>query len=135
VNVIDAADDMRTALATITGLRVPAFGERGAGFPMALIALPQVTYDATYRRGKDRVPDWPLYVVVGAPNTRPAVRKAAAYMSGSGSQSVKAAIEAGTYTACDRPRVTNVEVDLGATFNGKPALCLTFHLDVIGPGA
>jgi hypothetical protein len=134
MDVTAVANELRVALDTIPGLNVPPFGDV-AGPPAALVALPgDFDYDATYGRGKDTWRDWPIVVWIGSASTRGAFHKAAGYASGSGPQSVKAAIEAGTYTACDRPRVTGGQISTDFTLAGATGLAVIFKLIVTGKG-
>ncbi|MFG3709484.1 hypothetical protein [Micromonospora sp. NPDC047730] len=134
MNLDDVAAQLGEALKTIEGLNVPEWGVRRVYPPFALIPLPeQVEYDATYGRGSDRIEDWPLLVLLSRP-TEPETRKAiAAYADGSGPKSVKAAIEAHTYTAFDSVRVGRAEFDV-VSYDGVDYLAAMFHLDITGKG-
>lgn len=128
--------EIQTQLATITGLRVPPWGAKQPQPPVALVALPvKVDYDETYGRGKDRYPDLPVVVLVGAAEERASRKKLAEYVAGSGAKSVKAVLEARAWVACDSVRVASCEFDDTATYGGGPYLAAIFHLDVIGKGA
>jgi hypothetical protein len=56
------------------------------------------------------------------------------YCAGSGASSIKAVLEAGTYTAFDTVRVARVEFDV-LTIGGTDYLAALFDLDIIGDGA
>lgn len=129
------AAELADALKTIDGLNVPEWGVQRVHPPFGLIPLPEsITFDATYGRGSDRIEDWPVLVLLARP-TDPETRKAiAAYADGSGLRSVKAAIEAHTYTACSTPRVTSAEFDV-VSYAGTEYLAAMFHLDVTGSGS
>lgn len=135
MNLDDVAAELGAALGTIAGLNVPEWGVQRVTPPFALIPLPeQVTYDATYGRGSDRIEDWPVLVLVAHP-TKPEARRAVAeYADGSGPKSVKAAIEAHEYTACDSVTVQTAEFDV-VTYAGTDYLAAMFHLDITGKGA
>lgn len=136
MNLDDVAEELRAALGTIAGLSTPEWGvQRLSDPPAAVVALPEeVTYDLTYGRGGDRIGDWQVLVLVPHP-TKPEARTAiAAYADGSGTQSVKAAIEGHTYTACSSVTVVRAEFD-AVTFAGTEYLAAMFHLDVVGEGA
>ncbi|WP_422733999.1 hypothetical protein ACN26Y_29870 [Micromonospora sp. WMMD558] len=135
MNLEDVAGELRTALGAITGLRRPPWGVEKITPPAALIALPErIDYDLAYGRGGDRIPDQSVIVLVANP-TQPAARRAIAkYADGSGPKSVKAAIEAHTYTACDTVRVEYAEFT-PATYAGTEYLAAIFHLDITGKGA
>ena len=128
--------EIQAQLGTITGLRVPPWGAKQPQVPAALVALPtKVDFDETYGRGKDRYPDLPVVVLVGAAEERASRKKLAEFAAGSGAKSVKAVLEARTWTSCDSVRVTSVDFDDTATYVGEPFLAAIFHLDIIGRGA
>ncbi|TDB71802.1 hypothetical protein E1211_15235 [Micromonospora sp. 15K316] len=135
MNLDDVAGELGAALRTIDGLNVPEWGVDRVHPPFALIPLPDpITYDTTHGRGSDRIEDWPVLVLVAKP-TQPAARRAIAeYADGSGPKSVKAAIEARTYTSCDSVRVATAEFDV-VTYAGTDYLAAMFHLDITGKGA
>lgn len=135
MNLIEVADELGAALKTIEGLRVPEWGVQRVHPPFALLPLPeQVSYDLAYGRGGDRIEDWPLLVLVANPAQPAARRSIAEYAAGSGAKSVKARIEAHTYTACDTVRVTSAEFDV-VSYAGTDYLAAMFHLDISGKGA
>lgn len=127
-------DEVGTALGTISGLRVYDFPADQISPPAAVLAYPdQVTYDGTYGRGMDRL-TIPVLVMVGKVEDRTARDNLVPYADGSGSKSIKAAVEAGTYTACDTVRVTQVTFDV-VTVGGVDYAAALFDLDITGPGA
>ncbi|HEV8568981.1 MAG TPA: hypothetical protein VGQ92_18185 [Actinoplanes sp.] len=135
MNLEAVAGEIGTALQTITGLRVPPWGVKQITPPAAVIALPErIDYDSTFARGSDRFPDLAVIVLVGKPEERASRKALAAYADGSGAQSVKAAVEAYTYTSCSSVRVAWAEPD-SAKFAGIDYLAMIFHLDVTGRGA
>jgi hypothetical protein len=136
VDLDAVSNEIRTALGGIVGLRTPPWGVEHVQPPAAVVALPErITYDETYGRGKDRIPDLEVVVLVGAPEDRASRRTIAAYAAGSGTKSVKAVLEAYAWTTCESVRVTEAEFDGGATYAGLPLLAAIFHLDIIGKGA
>lgn len=129
------AEEIRTTLATITGLRVPPWGIEAVQVPAALVTLPeQVDFDETYGRGKDRYPDLQVVILVGVPEERASLKALAAYVAGSGAKSVKAVLEARTWTTCESVRAVSCDFPR-ATYAGTPYLAAAFHLDIIGRGA
>lgn len=129
------AGELADALGVIEGLSVPEWGVQRIHPPAALITLPdRIEYDDTYQRGADRIPDWSVVVLMARPTDPGARRSIAAYAAGSGPKSVKAAIEAHTYTACGEPRVTSADFDV-LTYAGTDYLAAVFHLDITGEGA
>ena len=119
-----AMDAIGVGLSSIAGLRVADYAKDSANPPQALVSLPEtVEYDAVAGRGADRVVI-PVTVLVGKVSERAARDLLAQYVSGTGSKSVKTAIEAAG--AGQTVRVTNARVDvvtiaavdyLGASFD------------------
>lgn len=128
--------EIMTALGGISGLRRPPWGVEQVQAPAALVALPEeIIFDETYGRGKDRYPDLPVVVLVGAPEERASRKALAAYARGSGPRSVKAVLEAYAWTTCEGVTVKRCEFEPGARYAGTPYLAAIFHLDIIGKGA
>ena len=129
------AEEIRTALGGISGLRRPAWGVESVSPPAAIVALPdRIDYDTTYARGKDVYNDLPVIVLVGTPNERTARRRLAAYAAGAGPKSVKATLEAYAWTTCDRVDVPWADFDI-PTYARNPYLAAVFHVNIIGKGA
>lgn len=108
MNVSTVMDQIGTRLATITGLRVFSFAAENAQPPFAMVDYPEsVEYDSTMSRGSDEAV---FRVLVGvARNIDRSARKALDdYLDGSGSKSIKAAIEAGTVGHSARVRRATV---------------------------
>ncbi|MEH1013050.1 hypothetical protein V6U90_08055 [Micromonospora sp. CPCC 206060] len=135
MNLEQVATELGNALRAIDGLSVPQWGVQRVHPPAAVVTLPgRVEYDKTYGRGADEVPEWQVIVLVANP-TRPESRRTiAGYAAGSGPTSVKQAIEAGTYTACDQPRVTSAEFDV-VTYVDVKYLAAIFTVAITGKGA
>ena len=135
MNLEAVANELRTALGAIAGLRRPPWGVEKISPPAAIITLPdRVDYDDTYQRGRDVIPDLWVLVLVANP-TQPAARRAVArYADGSGPKSVKQAIESGTYTALTAVRVAWAEFDV-VKYSGTDYLAAIFHLEISGEGA
>lgn len=93
LDVNTAMDAIGTALATITGLRVFDFPPGSASPPFAFVDLPSITYDHTHARGTDRA-TFPVLVAVGSASDRASRDAISAYTAGTGSSSVKAAVDA-----------------------------------------
>jgi hypothetical protein len=76
----------------------------------------------------------PVVVLVGKVDARTARDLAAKYLDGSGSSSVKAAVDGGTYSACDSARTLSATV--GAySVAGVTYLGVEFQVDITGQGA
>jgi hypothetical protein len=76
----------------------------------------------------------PVVVLVGKVSARASRDDLARFCDGSGADSVKAVLEAGSYTALDTVRVTKAEFDIIA-MAGVEYLAATFTIDVTGQGA
>jgi hypothetical protein len=134
VNLADVMDELADALDGIAGLQVVAFPAKTIVPPAAIIDFPEVlAFDATFARGTDTI-TIPVHVAVGDiwdRNTRDALSR---FCDGSGAASVKAVLEAGTYTACDTVHVTGAEfaqiVLAGVAYFGA-----SFTVEIAGPGA
>ena len=120
---------------TIADLRVFAYPPGTVSPPAAIVTYPgTLTYDATYGRGMDRIPDLGVVLLVGNVSDRASRDKITQWAKGSGAASIKAVVESGTYTAFDTVRVTEVTFDI-ISVAGVEHLAATFTLDVAGQGA
>jgi hypothetical protein len=96
-------------------LRVYDYAADAAAPPAAIVPLPEtVEYDTVAGRGADRVVI-PVLILVGKVSDRAARDQLAQYVSGTGSLSVKAAIEGGNSDlggTAHTVRVTGARVDI-----------------------
>lgn len=133
MNITAVREELATLLANVTGLRAFAWPNSSTPPPVAVVMLPtRLDFDATYQRGSDQV-DLDVVVYVGRTDQRSSYDLISEYCAGSGSKSVKAALEAGTYTSFDSLRVRDVEFGV-VTVAAIDYLAATFGLDVIGDG-
>ncbi|HKX46586.1 MAG TPA: hypothetical protein VJP77_07775 [Planctomycetota bacterium] len=134
VNLADVMDEVAAQLDTITGLRAFAYPPDALVPPAAVVSYPdEVSYDQTYARGMDRI-TLPVVVLVGKASDRMSRDTIAGYVDGTGAGSIKAVVEAGTYTACDTVRVSRCEFDV-VRIAGIDYLAALFELDITGQGA
>jgi hypothetical protein len=132
--VDDVAGEIVTQLETIDGLRCHKGPPDSITPPAGILVLPDsIDFDQTYGRGSDRI-TWPLLVVVGRVSDRTVMTRIGAYCDGSGARSVKAVVEAGTYTAFDSLRVTRVEFDV-LNWQNTDYHAAIFELDIFGQGS
>jgi hypothetical protein len=127
--------ELEAALATVPSLtgRVAVVGEKVTP-PSAFIALPEgVDYDGTYQRGEDST-ELQAIVVVGRTVARETRAAVLAYVAGSGTDSVKAALESYTYTECDVVDVPHADLDV-ATIAGVDYMAAIFTIKITGQGA
>jgi hypothetical protein len=109
MNLGEVMAEVAAAADEIEGLRCFAYPISEANPPTFWLDLPEtVTFDQTYGRGSDRI-DFYAYVVVAQNLDRAQAARLAAYMSGSGPASIKQAVEAAEYEACDVVRITTAE--------------------------
>lgn len=129
----DIVDELATQLGEIDGLRVHKEPTSPVNPPAAVLTFPDITFDATYGRGMDML-NLPLVLVVARVSDRMSGKEIRGYVSGSGDTSIKAVVEAGTYTAFDTVRVASVDFDV-ITIGGVDYLAATFTLEIAGTGA
>lgn len=135
MNLGDVMDEVAAQLDTITGLRVFAFPPDNLPPPAAWIAYPEgYEYDATYGRGMDRITNLGVVVAVGKVSDRSTRDLVSQYADGTGATSVKAVLQAGTYTAFHTLRVVDVTFDV-LTRGGTDYLGALFTLDIAGQGS
>lgn len=133
MNLGDVMDEIGAAVATIDGVRVFPYSADRIIPPAALVVWPdEITYDTAMRRGGDRH-TVPLWLVVGKLDARTTRDALSQYIDGAGDASVKAAVDDGTYTACDSVRVMSATVQ-SVSIAGVDYLAAHFLLDVIGSG-
>lgn len=129
----DVMDELGTALETVTGLRVfPYWADRIVP-PAAVVGWPDpLTYDSTMARGSDECVV-PVTVMVGKVDARTSRDALAQYADGAGAHSIKAALDGGTYAACDSVRVASCEFGV-TTVAGVDHLSGTFQVEITGQG-
>jgi len=134
MNLGAVMDDLGAALDTIPGLRVFPYWADKVTPPAAVVTWPDpLTYDTAMVRGADTA-ELPVYVVVGKVDARSTRDRLAQYADGSGTHSVKAAVESYAATAYDIARVNRVEFG-GISIGGTEYLAATFYIDITGKGA
>jgi len=82
-----------TNLSTITGLRTAATVPDQINPPVAVVMPTSITYDTAFARSGGDEYEFSVMVIVGRVDERIAQNKLDAYCSGSGAQSIKAAIQ------------------------------------------
>ena len=135
MNLANVMDEVKTQLATISGLNCFAYPPESIHPPAAIVSYPEsYDFDNTYARGMDQV-DLPVFIVVGRTTDGLSTRDTLAkYCDGSGAESVKQVLEAGTYTAFDSMRVMSVEFDV-IDIGGNNYWAAMFRVDIVGSGA
>lgn len=134
MNLTAVREEIADKLDAISGLRVYAWPNSSSPPPVGVVMLPtRVDFDATFQRGADVV-DIDVVVYVGRTDNRASYDLISAYCAGSGSSSVKAALETGSYSSFDSLRVRDVEFGVVRVAQ-VDYLAATFGVEVIGDGA
>jgi hypothetical protein len=135
VNLADLMDELGAALDEIEGLRVYPYWEDNPQPPFAIVTWPDpINYDATMGRGSDTI-ELDIVVCVARSDPRASRNLMAQYLDGSGAASVKAALEAGTYTTCDFVVVTEARIADEMSAAGIEVLGAVFQVQITGNGA
>lgn len=137
MNIAAVMDEIATALHAITGLRVFPYNADRVTAPAVVVTLPdEVEYDTTMVRGGDTF-TLDLYLFVARIDQRTGRDALAAYLNGSGSKSIKAAVDSSAtvvYTSADVVRVTKASVE-PLSSAGVDHLGAVFTLEITGKGA
>lgn len=127
-------DEVAGVLAEITGLRVFAYPPATLIPPAGYVSYPDsVDFDESYQRGEDRYAGLPIVLVASKATDRAARDTVAAWAAGDGPRSVKAHMEAHTWTTCDDLTVNSCEFDV-EKIAGVDYLAAMFKATVVGPG-
>jgi hypothetical protein len=129
--VTEVAEALRNALAEIDGLRVSEFIPDSLNPPLATVAIDEVQYHTAFGHNNPRY-TYTVAVIVARSSDRIAQRRLDGYLSATGSQSVRAAIEKDP-TLCDT--VQTCQVTLGGnvvtlTVNDVVYLFVEFTVEV-----
>lgn len=127
VNLSTVMDSIGTALGTISGLRVYDYPPKSAQPPFAFVNMPEaIDYDLTMGRGHDRM-TVEVWLGIGSQVDRVARDTLSDYAAGSGSSSVKAAIDAASIGSS--ARVTRAEFST-ITLSGNAYPGIVFQVDI-----
>lgn len=132
----DVREQIGAALRTIPSLsgRTYPWNAGKVTPPAAVTDLPERgAFDEAYQRGADVI-TYTFMVVVGPPNDRSSADRFSDYVSGSGPESVKVAVDGFGYTACDVVTVQSWQAVV-ATFADVSYLAAEFTAEVLGKGA
>lgn len=133
MNLAAVMDQLGAALESIPSLRVFPYTADSITPPAALVGWPDsITYDETYGRGSDSM-TLPVWVAVGRADARSSRDVLAAYLDGAGPSSVKAALDGGTYTACDSVRVASARIE-PISIASTPYLAAVLDVEITGQG-
>lgn len=130
IDINSTMDALGTALGTISGLRVFDYATDTANPPAAVVGIPiELDYDFTKGRGTDRVV-YPVTVIVGQVSARSARDALGAYLAGTGSSSVKAAVDGNLGGTAHTVRVMSARVE-PVQLSGVDYLAAVFDVEVI----
>lgn len=123
-------DGLGTALATITGLQVKDYGADQINTPSAIVALPDVNFDAAMGRGSDEAL-FPVHILVARVSDRSARDAMGNFIAGD-LASIKEALEDDPTLggACDTLRVQSA-APAPMTVAGVDYLGYTFTVQVV----
>lgn len=132
-DVMDELADILTAIPSLSG-RSYGWPRVDVTPPAAVVDYPPaIDFDATYRRGQDRL-TFSVVVIVGQASDRAARDNLSTYVDGSGAESVKQVLESVTDPqAFDSLRVVSADID-DEPIGDIEYLTATFEVDVVGPG-
>jgi hypothetical protein len=135
-SISDVRNGLKTRLATISGLSAYALVPMTPNLPTALVQPRSIDFDTSMTRGSDRL-IFDVTLLVADSITELAQSQLDPYLSGSGAQSVKAAIEADQTLggAADWCRVTEVNAYGDMPYSGKLYLGARFTVEVDVDGA
>lgn len=130
----DVADELVTQLQTISGLRVYKGAPGSVSPPAAVVFLPgEQDFSLTYNRGMDHL-TWPVLLLVGKVDDSTVVKGLGGYLDGSGTKSIKAVLEAGTYTSFDAIFVASASTD-PETWGDASYAGAMFTVNIYGRGS
>lgn len=136
MDIASVMDELGSAISTLPGLSggvFPYLSDRITP-PAAMVGWPDpLRYDNTLMRGSDFL-QLPIYVLVGRVDARSTRNDLTRYLKGSGTYSVKAAVDGWHYTTCDSVRVTSATVQ-DMEIASIAYLAAVFQVDIIGTGA
>lgn len=130
----DVRSGLVTNLATITGLRTYSYVPEDIQAPAAVVDFPSVvSFDQAMSRALDAY-EISVYVLVATSSDRKGQEKLANYVAGSGSSSVKAAIESDKTLggACQTLRVTELTDFKNTKYGNGEFLSFRANIEIYG---
>lgn len=127
MNLASVMDEVGQQLGTITGLRVTPHPAATVVAPAAIVSMPQ---EVQFDQPETRV-TLPVLILVGRPTDRRARDRVLAYCDETGAASVKAVLEAHTFTSCDTVFVAQFVCDV-VSVAGVEYLAVTFAVEITG---
>ncbi len=135
MNIGDVMDEIAAAVKTVPDLqRVFAYRPDSVDPPCVIVDYPlNIDYQGAYSRGMDML-TFPVMVIVSLVHDRTAKDLLTKYLDGSGTHSLKAAIDGYEYTAADSVTVTNAEPS-AETYAAIDYLAYTLDVVAVGTGS
>jgi hypothetical protein len=123
--------EIATQLANITGLRTNSIVPDTIQPPIAIVEPTSVNYDKTMARGLDEF-NFKVTVIVGRPDVRTGQNAIDAYISSTGSSSIKQVLESNRTLGgkCNDLRVTNLSSYGSITYGDTTYLAAEFAVVV-----
>jgi hypothetical protein len=126
-------DGIKTALSTITGLRVYDTIPDGGVAPMAAVGQLSMTWDEVLPVGNLDVATLDVYVVVGRMNERAAQDRLDGYLAGSGAGSIRVALQADpTFSGSVKNSILRTATPVSATLSGVEHLAYRYSIELYG---
>lgn len=131
---MDVQDEIALAVSSIEEIRSFPWGTLRVNPPQAMVGWPaNLQFDDTFGRGMDST-ILPLFILVGHTDARISRVRLGKYLSGSGPDSVKAALERFEFTSCDSARAARARVEM-VRVAAIEYLGAVFEIEVHGKGA
>lgn len=134
MNLAAVAREIEERLAALPTLVTTYVGQgvKSVTVPCAVVPLPDIDYNQTYRGGITRIPEWEIAILAGKVDDQNAFDRLGIYADTSGDDSVIAALQDGEpYTACDVITVVRATFDV-ITWQGQDFQGALFTLDAAG---
>lgn len=134
MNLADVMDEVAEVMSQLTKVNVQGWPWESVTPTAGFVGYPEsINYDESYGRGVDQFTGLPIWVVTSQVTSKTARDTVARWSAGAGPESIKARMEAHTWTSCDDLTVTAGEfatVQIGAV----EYLAVIFEATATGPG-
>lgn len=132
MTVSTVRDNLKTQLATISGLRTYDIIPDSINVPCAVVGMLDMDFDATMNRGYDRA-TLDVILITGRMSERSAQNTLDTYLSGSGNSSIKAVVEANkTLSGAVQTLRVTAATSGSIQVSGIDYLAYRFRVELIG---
>ena len=132
MTVSTVRDNLKTQIATISGLRVYDTVPDSVNVPAAVVGMLDMDFDATMNRGYDRA-TLDVILITGRMSERSAQNALDTYLSGSGNSSIKAVVEANkTLSGAVQTLRVTAATSGSIQVSGIDYLAYRFRVELIG---